>query len=199
MSTQTKKSVHFPCDEEIHSVHLIDTSIATDLLCYVSQEEFERCRERAVLEGCKARAQGLDKLLEGTFADPHPDVQKCLNEYVRHSDCRGLERSICETHFEERKSQRERAVKAVLIGQEMAKKQAMSAEEMSQQLRKVSLTYALDAKVFARRLGKADESACSAKKSSSSSKSSHKHASKLPMRTGLRPMQLSVGRTALRV
>jgi hypothetical protein len=165
MCCPAKKIVQFAPAEKLEEVHEISISQERETL-YLSCVEFEAIKQTCLVEGCQARQEGLDKHLECTFTDTGDDVQKRLHHYTRHSDCRGLERMISKAHYDERKHQREQAVKAVLIGQKMAKHQGMSPDEVSEQLRKVSLVYCLDAKVFARRLGKADEAASHRKKGS---------------------------------
>ncbi|CAB9526997.1 expressed unknown protein [Seminavis robusta] len=163
MIQTTKKNVQFAADEELETVHLVSSHGEPGKL-FLSPLEFDSFKQSSMTEGCQARKQGIDKELECTFTNPGQDVQKKLHHYTRHSGYRGLERWICKAHYEERKQHREQAIQAILIGQKMAKGQGMNADEVSLQLRKVALVYCLDAKVFARRLGKADEAACSSKK-----------------------------------
>jgi len=157
MTTFTqKKSVRFAAEEELEQICTLDCSFTS---C-TSGEEFEQAKRNTILEGAKAKAQGLGELLEGTFSNAHDNaVQKRLNHYVAETDYRGVERFICESVYEERKSRRSDAIKAILIAQDMAEEKGMDLEETGEQLRKVALVYCVDAKVFARRMGKADEAA----------------------------------------
>jgi hypothetical protein len=156
MCCPAKKVVQFAPADKLEEVHEISISQEHEKL-YLSCLEFEAIKQTCRLEGCQARKEGLDRQLECTFTDASDDVQKRLHHYTRHYDCRGLERMISKAHYDERRHHRELAVKAVLIGQKMAKEQGMNPDDVSEQLRKVALVYCLDAKIFARRLGKADE------------------------------------------
>jgi hypothetical protein len=159
----SEKCVNFAPEEDLVSVCVFDNS-TFDSSMYVSNEEFHKSKEESFVAVSLAREQGFSDQLEGTFIKPAEDVQKRLNRFVRKSDYRGVERYICESHLEERKLYREHAIRAVLIGQEMGRQQGLDADELAEQLRKVALLYSVDAKIFARRLGKADESACCQKK-----------------------------------
>ena len=154
-----KKSVHFAPNDALVKVHNIDSS-STDPSLYVSCQEFEDFKEASFKDVSLARKHGFGNHLEGTFVGPTDDVQKRLNSFVRNSEYRGVERWICESHLEERRLHRIHAIRAILISQDMAKKQGLKGDDLNEQLRQITLLYSLDAKVFARRLGKADEAAC---------------------------------------
>ena len=163
---QMKKSVHFALDHALETVHTVvcDHSATSSADMYVSDEEFKQSKYASLVDGCKARKEGLDELLEDTFLNASPDVQKRLNQYSLYSDYRGVERFVNQSHAEERRIRRERAIQAVLIGQHMARTHGLKADVSSAQLRKVALVYGASARLFARRLGKADEAACDGRK-----------------------------------
>lgn len=158
-----KRCARFAPDDDLVKVHLLENCCCDDSL-YVSGQEYQMFREASLHAVSLAKENGFADHLEGTFNEPGEDVQKRLNQFARKSDFRGVEKMICQAHLEERRLHRTRAVKAILIGQEMAKQQGLHGCDLAEQLRKVALNYCLDAKVFARRLGKADEAACYSKK-----------------------------------
>jgi hypothetical protein len=61
------------------------------------------------------------------------------------------------------------AIKAILLGQKEALDRGLKLADVTEQLRELSLRYCCTAKIFARRLGKADEYACYKKSKPSAS------------------------------
>ena len=166
---QTKtKSVTFADDQ--NTSHIYD-ALATDIL-WEWPEFFEESRKEAKREGRKLQKQGLGELLEGCFCSARTDVQKCLNAYAKLADGRGIERFAYREMYDERKEERTKAIQAILIGQKQARDKGLPSDVTAQELREVALVYCLNAKVFARRLGKADEAACYPKKKGLSSSAS---------------------------
>jgi hypothetical protein len=167
---KSKKSVTF-ADGVKHTTHIYEAR-ATDVL-WEFPEFFPKCRQAAHKAGKRLRQDGHDALLEDCFGTTTGnDVQKRLNEFVRQcDDGRGVERFISKSMFTARKEERSKAINAILICQTQAKQQGRSPDELAERLREVSLVFCLNAKVFARRMGKADAAACY-KKSISSSNSS---------------------------
>jgi len=162
-----KRSVVFVDDK--NTTHIFDGR-ATDIL-WPAAEEFERNRNQARTDGRRLRREGFGKILDGCFNEPKEDVQRKINEFVKRSDGRGVERFACKSLFDERKQDRTKAIQAVLIGQKQGRDKNLPVDMMQQQLREVSLVFCLNAKVFARRLGKADEAACYPKQSKDKSSS----------------------------
>lgn len=165
LETNIKKSVTFADDRNTKHTY---ESKATDVL-WEWPEFFERSRKESRRAGKQLRQQGGGQLLEGCFGSDRGQVQKYLNQYAKLEDGRGIERFACREMYEERKRDRTKAIKAILIGQSQAKARGMPQDVMVEELREVSLVYCINAKVFARRLGKADEAACYPKKKSKSS------------------------------
>ncbi|CAB9511521.1 expressed unknown protein [Seminavis robusta] len=144
--------------EEQNTVHVFDALISDDLWC--TGEEHYESRRSLKAHTIKLRREGVDRLVESTFANPAADTQKLLNDFTRHSDGRGLERLTSQQHYEERMSQRALAIKAILMGQQEARDRGLQLCDVTEQLRELSLRYCCTAKIFARRMGKADEYAC---------------------------------------
>ena len=186
-----KKSVSF---DESSNTRLVYDGRSTDVL-WDFPEFFQEARKLARTEGKAARNAGYSKFVEHSFSEPPEGIQKSLNEFVTLSDARGLERFTSRQHYQERKRERAQALQAVLIGQRQAKEQGISQALAEEQLREVSLVFCLNAKVFARRLGKADEAACYPKvKSSKPTSSSLKKSSLKNLQTSSN--NITLGRAA---
>ena len=171
----TTKTVSFAPENDVQyfAVHQDKNTL------WCSAEEAHEFKSDTKEHASKLRRQGVDRLLEKSFASATSDVQKCLNEFYKHTSGRGIERSISQKHFNERMQQRALAIKVILLGQEQARKQGLKLEDVSEQLRELSIRYCVNAKIFARRMGKADEYACKIKSSSCSSKNSASQKSKM--------------------
>lgn len=163
------KTVSFA--DERNTKHIYE-ALSTDVL-WEWPEFFTQCRTAARRDGSQLKGEGLDKLLEGCFCNTRHNIQKCLNEYTKLSEGRGVERFVCRSMYHERKQERSQAIKAILIGQTQGREKGLPEDVMREELREVALVYGLNAKVFARRIGKADEYACYPKKKSSLNGSSH--------------------------
>lgn len=144
-------------NDERNQVHYFFEPMFTEVTSWMTEEDFVDSKRGQKHSIIKVRQKGGDRLVEASFADPPKDVQKSLNEFTRHTDGRGLERHSCPSHFKERAAARSTAVKAILLGQKQATKQGLRLEDVSEQIRELSLQYCLSAKIFARRMGKADE------------------------------------------
>ncbi|CAB9526996.1 expressed unknown protein [Seminavis robusta] len=165
----SKKSVSF-ADDSKNTLHIYD-ALATDIL-WQWPAFFEKSRLAARSDGKRFKQDGFATLLEDSFCNSSNDIQKRLNEYAKLCEGgRGVERFVCRSMYQTRKAERAKAIKAILIGQEQARQKGLSPEVAAEELRDVSLIFCLNAKVFARRIGKADESACYSKKKASSSSS----------------------------
>ena len=173
-----QNSVRFaPDNDERNTVHIFAAHVEEGL--WVSEEEHSESKAACRTAASKLRRGGADRLFECSFANPAADVQKSLNEFAKHTDGRGLERSTSQQHYKERLQQRALAIRAILLGQEQALIQGLKLQDVSEQLRELSIQYCCSAKIFARRLGKADAYAVHKQtKSSSSSKSSTAGSSK---------------------
>ena len=162
-----KKSVRF--SEGPDSIHIIENEPTMSQDMYATQEEFSQAKDATKADAAKLRKEGYDSLFEDSFVNPPEDVQKRLNEFAKHSDGRGLERHTSQKHYEQRMQHRMIAIQAILLGQAQARKQGLKIEDVSEQLRELSIQYCCTAKIFARRMGKADEAACYKKSSSNNS------------------------------
>jgi hypothetical protein len=198
------KKVRFaPKNDERNEVHVYFEPMFTDVALWLAEDDFAESKKAQKHAIVKVRQKGGDRLVENSFADPGSDVQKSLNEFTRHTDGRGLERHASPNHFKERTAARSMAIKAILLGQEQAAKQGLKLEDVSEQIRELSLQYCLSAKIFARRMGKADEYAVYKKtlssnmsvdthyadtKRKSSRKSCLKRESSIPAKISVKPL-----------
>lgn len=168
---QLKKSVTF-ADGAKNTSHIYEAR-ATDVL-WEFPEFFEKSRHAARKAGKRLRLDGHAELLDNCFSNTRNDTQKRLNEFVRLVDeGRGVERYVSKSMCNTRREERSKAIRAVIIGQTQAKEKGLSPDVLAAQLRDVSLVFCLNAKVYARRMGKADEAACYPQKKSSSSSSNN--------------------------
>lgn len=127
-----------------------------DDVLWFTDEDFAESRANSRAIGQQNRKDGFDELLEETFHNPRDEVQKYLKEYAKLSHSRGLERFTCRSHGEERIRSRKRAVSAVLAAQDQARQRQSSVDRTWQALREISVLYCVDARIFARRMAKAD-------------------------------------------
>jgi len=180
----TIKSVHFAPQDSLEQVKIVrcdhsdEFTYASDL--YVTDCEFQQSKRGLSRLASRAKAQCAQELLQGTFTKPSARARRQLVLFSRnYGEYRGIERWISKTHFEERSIHRKTAIQSVLTGQEMARTQGLKPDELNLQLRKVALFYSLDAKVFARRVGRADEAATKEQKlEGTKKKASKRRASK---------------------
>lgn len=117
-------------------------------------------KARSRSEAREWRRQGYGVMLNDTFEFPRADVQDYLGAFVQLPDKlnrRGLERQCSRKHGEERSDLKERARQTVFRTQAKLKKDGMKLDESSEQLSLCYINACRSARVFARRLGKADE------------------------------------------
>jgi hypothetical protein len=169
------KSVTF-ADGSENTSHIYEAR-ATDIL-WEFPEFFEKSREAARKAGKRLRQDGHAGLLDDCYSSTRNDIQKRLNEFVMLvDDGRGVERYVSKSMGITRREERSRAIKAIVIVQTQAKQIEMSSDVLAKRLREISLVCCLNAKVYARRMGKADEAACYPRKKSSTSNDNTKAAS----------------------
>ena len=166
LSAIRNKSVRFVDDNDALSSVWIYEAFSTDVL-WVTNEVHEEGRRTARSEARKGRQWGVDSLLHNTFtAATDKTVQRSLNEFTKSkANGRGFERSISREHCQVRKEHRVRAIKAIIMAQAEAKERGYELVELTDQLRLLSIKFSVNAKIFARRMGKADEACCYSRKS----------------------------------
>jgi hypothetical protein len=106
------------------------------------------------------RRHGYSFLLKETFQDPRSNAQEYMNAFVRQEGLlsrRGLERHLSRQHGEERSTAKDRARRTVLSQQWRLQRQGRKIGEIAEHIALVYEEACRTAKIFARRLGKADE------------------------------------------
>lgn len=105
--------------------------------------------------------KGYGKLLIDTFEDALDDCQENINAFVvwvpDSDNARGLERYMSQPHKDERDGAREDVLEAVLSRQRQLQKEEVVGNERADEVRIASRRQSWDSKIFARRLGIADE------------------------------------------
>lgn len=151
------KSVRFSKEPILHLLE--DVELLENEIWYFA-DEYATMKARGRSEAKEWRRSGYSQLLKETFETPRSDAQDFINAFCMLEDefhRRGLERQLSRQHGEERSDLKERAKQSVLSNQERLKGQGLRAEELVDHLAHIYKDVTRAAKVFARRLGKADE------------------------------------------
>lgn len=133
-----------------------------DDVLWMDPEEFFDLKKASRLFAKQWRLNGFTVLLKDTYEHPRSDAQRVLNAFVQleGNDCgRGMERRGSKQHGEERTYLKKRAIQAVLLHQRRLLVRGADMDELWEELCDVSTDYTRTAKIFARRIAKADENA----------------------------------------
>ena len=133
-----------------------------DDVLWMDPEEFFDLKKASRLFAKQWRLNGFTVLLKDTYEHPRSDAQRILDAFVQleGNDCgRGIERRGSKQHGEERTYLKKRAIQAVLLHQRRLLVRGADMDELWEELCDVSTDYTRTAKIFARRIAKADESA----------------------------------------
>ena len=169
MPSTTNRTVRFADNEDPCCTVWVYEAYATDNLWFTEEEQKE-FRRSAIAQARQCRQQGVTSLLEGTFATDEKTTQASLNEVARSNPvARGLERFISGEHYNVRRENKVYAIKVILLAQTEAKERGYQLYELTEHLRCLSLQFSVSAKIFARRMGKADEACCLRRKSKKAS------------------------------
>mmetsp|Transcript_5278 Transcript_5278/g.6907 ORF Transcript_5278/g.6907 Transcript_5278/m.6907 type:complete len:249 (-) Transcript_5278:290-1036(-) len=154
-----KKSVVF--SDEGHDELLIEQIEELDVnALWFQPEDYFEIKAQSRLDAKEWRRKGYGVLLKETFENPIEEAQEYLNAFCLLEDKlsrRGLERHLSRRHGEERSDLKDRARYCVLSHQRRLKRDGIKIDEMEEQLSKIYQDICRCAKVFARRLAKADE------------------------------------------
>ncbi|CAB9525268.1 expressed unknown protein [Seminavis robusta] len=167
-----KRSVSFVPFNDARNTQWIYEAYSTDVL-WTTSEEQAASRHRTRQRARDLRYENEDVLLRDTFTttDTDKNVQRSLKDFVKsNGNGRGMERFISREHHEERKAHRARAIKVIIMAQKEAIERGYELAELTEQLRMLSIKFSIHAKIFARRMGKADEACCYPKQKRSSQK-----------------------------
>lgn len=154
-----KRSVRF-ADESANEVHLFQAPAHPKTLWY-SKDALKQLEKEAKDAGRKTMMNGMALLMQRTYDNPHLEAQQSLNEFVRSSGARGVEKVICHSHYEERRHYKSRVFRNVLDAQETARRNEWHPNKLREKLRELSMTNSFKAKLFARKMALADQAACS--------------------------------------
>lgn len=133
-----------------------------DDILWMDPDEFFDLKKASRLFAKQWRLNGFTVLLKDTYEHPRSDAQRILNAFVQleGNDCgRGMERRGSKQHGEERTYLKKRAIQAVLLHQRRLLVRGADMDELWDELGDVSNDYTRTAKIFARRIAKADENA----------------------------------------
>jgi hypothetical protein len=154
-----RKKVRFAAEED-NSV-LVFASEEAETPLWLGPGFYKALRKSVREEADQLKPKGYGVLLKRCF-DPGPDVQKQINALAQlpGSECpRGSEQYLSRQHAEECDSVKDKVRGAVLTRQRLLVKKEIPADVVSEKLRSVSRKHSRSSRVFARRLGIADERA----------------------------------------
>mmetsp|Transcript_27568 Transcript_27568/g.57690 ORF Transcript_27568/g.57690 Transcript_27568/m.57690 type:complete len:274 (-) Transcript_27568:128-949(-) len=158
-TTPRRRSIVF--SDQPHTEIYIEQieELDAEALWWTPDDYFE-IKAQSRLDAKEWRRKGYGVLLKDSFESPTPEAQDYLNAFCLLEDDlsrRGLERHLSRRHGEERSDLKDRARYCVLSHQRRLKRDGMKQDDMQDQLSKIYQDISRAAKVFARRLAKADE------------------------------------------
>ncbi|KAL7571489.1 hypothetical protein ACA910_020910 [Epithemia clementina (nom. ined.)] len=152
------KKVAFADDHRTILIEQIE-ELDVESIWFTPDDYFE-IKAQTRLDSKEWRRKGYGVLLKETFENPLEEAQEYLNAFCQLEDDltrRGLERHLSRRHGEERSDLKDRARYCVLSHQRKLKRDGKKLHEMEDQLAKIYEDICRCAKVFARRIAKADE------------------------------------------
>ena len=157
-SDSAERKVRFTDEHQTILIEQIE-ELDVESIWFTPEDYFE-IKAQTRLESKDWRRKGYGVLLKETFENPMDEAQDYLNAFCQLEDAlsrRGLERHLSRRHGEERSDLKDRARYCVLSHQRRLKRDGMKIHEMEDQLAKIYEDISRCAKVFARRIAKADE------------------------------------------
>jgi hypothetical protein len=153
------KTVSF--EEEQNRIHTFEEEYELPVEeCWYVGGDYVHMKSSSRAEAKEWRRQGYGIILKDTFENPRPDAQDFIDAFVQEEGAqsrRGLERHLSRQHGEERSAVKDRSRQCVLVHQHRLRKQGVKYPEMSDRIGSIYKDTCRPARVFARRLGKADE------------------------------------------
>jgi hypothetical protein len=156
--SKSKRSVSF--DLERNTTRLFEEKEVQPQEIWFLGDDHTDMKNRCKVEAREWRKLGYSVLLNDSFEQPRNDVQDYLNAFAQlpeRLNRRGIERQCSRKHGDERSELKERARQSVLRSQEEYKTQSISQEELAEKLSQSYISACRCARIFARRVGKADE------------------------------------------
>ena len=125
---------------------------------WLTAEDCIRFKEQARRTAKARKKLGYGTVLEDTFENPKPATQHLINDYVKQvgDSQRGLERWINTQHAKDRVQCKAECIQKVIMFQKQMKRREVNIDVVERELAMVSTSLSRNAKVFARRIGKAD-------------------------------------------
>lgn len=154
----TKRSISF--DFEKNTTRIFEVNEVHPQEIWFIGEDHTDMKNRCKIEAREWRKLGYSVLLNDSFEYPRNDVQDYLNAFTQLPDRlnrRGIERQCSRKHGDERSELKERSRQSVFRAQEQFKKQGMGKDELVEKLSLCYICACRNARIFARRMGKADE------------------------------------------
>jgi hypothetical protein len=154
-----KRTIRFNLDKN-EVFQIVDDHVYDLDEIWWTSNDYNRIKEITRLDTKDWRKHGYGILLKDTYESPRNDTQDCLNAFCRLASNlakRGLERHLSRQHGEERSEHKERCRQSVLIHQRRMKRQGCTVQEISEHLSHIYRDMTMAAKIFARRMGKADQ------------------------------------------
>jgi hypothetical protein len=159
MRDEVRKTVIF--EEEKNRIHMFEEEHELPVEeCWYVGGDYVHMKSSSRAEAKEWRRQGYGIILKDTFENPRPDAQDFIDAFVQEEGAqsrRGLERHLSRQHGEERSAVKDRSRQSVLVNQHRLRKQGYKYQEMSDRISSIYKDTCRPARVFARRLGKADE------------------------------------------
>ena len=156
---KTKKTVCICEDDpQVLLIEMIDESPVRDI--WFAPDDYFDMKAKTRYDAKEWRKKGFGLLLKETFENPSDDTQEFLNAFCRLDEGmsrRGMERHLSRKHGEERSDLKDRARYCVLSNQRRMKRQGMKFPELTDHLALIYHDATRPAKIFARRIAKADE------------------------------------------
>lgn len=156
----SKRSIVFDLEKNTTRLFEYEYKDLNDEEIWFTTDDHMNMKARSRSDAREWRRQGYSILLNETFRTPRTDAQDLLNAFVQLPDKlnrRGLERQCSQRHGEERSDSKDRARKSLLVAQEKLKRKGLNHSEITEKLAFTYIGECRAARVFARRLGKADE------------------------------------------
>lgn len=153
-------NVHFEADDMItvRTFEVPDDIPNQDL--WYTADEFDAIKSRSRSDCREWRKMGYVNLLKNAFEQPTNDVQSYINVFCALDGAlnrRGLERQCSRKHGEERSDCKDRARHSVLDAQFHLSEQGVTGGELANSISAAYITTCREARIFARRVGQADE------------------------------------------
>jgi hypothetical protein len=158
-SMQFRVKVQFCLDSNQVETFQVPKDVLYEDLWFTA-EEYEAIKTQSRTEARAWRKMGYSMLLKETFDMPRHDVEDFINAFCSmegHLNQRGLERHCSRKHGEERTDCKDRARQSVFDAQTRLSKEGLKADELADSISASYINACREAKIFARRIGKADE------------------------------------------